>query len=317
VTLGDQQSKAPLEPCADTSAGQPLPPKAHRHKKRHEPRFDARTPLSRLAGVDLTAIAGIAEGTAWVILSEMGTDLRRWPSVKHFCRWLGLCPQHKISGGKVLSRRVRPGAHRVTVALRLAARTLHHSQSALGAFFRRLQARLGTPKAITATAHKLARLVYRLLQHGSAYVQQGLDAYEAQSRERKVTAMAKQAKALGDTLVPRVAQGEDRVSGPIRSCLSSHSASHAPRYHRSQGLRGKSVPRTPRQPTRPVNSGVPTAATPSTTLLTLATTLLTLLQKGLTSWGSSLGVMYAALRLDHGQELEARQGCRYTVLGSA
>ena len=85
----------------------------------------------------------------------------------------------------------------------------------------------------------------------------------------------------------------------------------------SQGLRGRSVPSTPRQPTRPVNSGVPTAATPSTTLLTLATTLLTLLQKGLTSWGSSLGVMYAALRLDHGQELEARQGCRYTVLGSA
>jgi len=117
--------------------------------------------------------------------------------VKHFCSWLGLCPQHKISGGKVLSRRVRPGAHRVTVALRLAARTLHHAQSALGAFLRRMQGRLGPPKAITATAHQLARLVSSLWRHGSAYVQQGLDAYEAQSRERKVTAMAKQAKALG------------------------------------------------------------------------------------------------------------------------
>jgi transposase len=107
----------------------------------------------------------------------------------------------------VLSRRVRPGAHRVTVALRLAARTLHHSQSALGAFFRRLKVRLGTPKAITATAHKLARLVYSLLKHGSAYVQQGLDAYAVQYRARKVTTMAKQAKALGYTLVPLAAQG--------------------------------------------------------------------------------------------------------------
>jgi hypothetical protein len=207
VTLCDQQIKAHLETFADISAGQPLPPKAYRHKKRNEPRFDARTPLYRMAGVDLTAMEGIEEGTALVILSEIGTDMHRWPSVKHFCSWLGLCPQHTISGGKVLSRRVRPGAHRVAVALRLAARTLHHSQSALGAFFRRLKARLGTPKAITATAHKLARLVSSLLQHGSAYVQQGLDAYEAQYRERKVTTMAKQAKALGYTLVPLAAQG--------------------------------------------------------------------------------------------------------------
>jgi len=159
MTHCDPQIKSPLATFGDTSAGQPVPPNARRHKKTNEPRFDARTPLYRLAGVDLTTIEGIEEGTALVILSEIGTDRTRWPSVKHFCSWLGLCPQHKISGGKVLSRRVRPGAHRVTVARRLAARTLHHSQSALGAFFRRLKARLGTPKAITATAHKLARLV--------------------------------------------------------------------------------------------------------------------------------------------------------------
>ena len=132
ITQCDQQIKAHLATFGDKSAGQPLPPKAHRHKKTNEPRFDARTPLYRLAGVDLTTIEGIEEGTALVILSEIGTDMTRWPSVKHFCSWLGLCPQHKISGGKVLSRRVRPGAHRVTVALRLAARSLHHSQSALG-----------------------------------------------------------------------------------------------------------------------------------------------------------------------------------------
>ena len=150
-----------------------------------------------MAGVDLTTIEGIEEHTACIILSAIGTDMPRWPSVQHVWSWLGLCPQHQISGGQVLSRRVRPGAHRVTVALRLAARSLHHSQSALGAFFRRMKARLGTPKAITATAHKLARLVSRLLPHGSAYVQQGLDADEAHYRERKVTTMAKQAKALG------------------------------------------------------------------------------------------------------------------------
>jgi transposase len=112
-----------------------------------------------MAGVDLTTIEGIEETTALLILSEVGTDMTRWPSVQHCWSWLGRCPQHTISGGKVRSRRVRPGAPRVTVALRLAARTLHHSQSALGACFRRLQVRLGTPKAITATAHKLARLV--------------------------------------------------------------------------------------------------------------------------------------------------------------
>src|SRR4029450_10564114 len=133
--------------------------------------------------VDLTTIEGLEENTALIILSEIGTDMTRWPSVKHFCSWLGLCPQHKISGGKVLSRRVSPGAHRGTPAPRLAARSLHHSQSALGAFFRRMKARLGTPKAITATAHKLARLVYSLLQHGSAYVQQGLHAYAPPYRE--------------------------------------------------------------------------------------------------------------------------------------
>jgi transposase len=159
-----------------------------------------------MAGVDLTTIEGIEEGTALVILSEIGTDMTRWPSGKHFCSWLGLCPQHKISGGQVLSRRVRPGAHRVTVTRRLAARSLHHSQSAYGAFFRRMKARLGPPKAITATAHKLARLVYSLLKHGTAYVQQGMDAYATHYRERTVKAIARQAKTLGYTLVPLAVQ---------------------------------------------------------------------------------------------------------------
>jgi transposase len=207
ITQCDQQIKRHLETCGDHSDGQPLPPKARRHKKRNAPRFEARTSLYRMAGVDLTIIEGIEEGTALVILSEIGTDMTRWPSVKHFCSWLGRCPQHKIAGGKVLSRRVRPGAHRVTVALRLAARSLHHSQSALGAFFRRMKARLGTPKAITATAPKLARLIYSLLKHGTAYVQQGLEAYATHDRERTVKAMARHAKTLGYALVPLAEQG--------------------------------------------------------------------------------------------------------------
>ena len=218
LTVCDQHLQAHLGTFADQSAGQPLPSKPRRHKKANEPRFDARTPLYRLAGVDLTTIEGIEEGTALVILSEIGTDMSRWPSVKHLCSWLGLSPQHKISGGKILSRRVRPGAHRVAVALRLAARTVQHARTALGAFYRRMRSRLGAPKAITATAHKLARLVYSLLQHGSAYVQQGLDAYESQYRERKVKAMARQAQALGYTLValgPPERASLDAVTAPI------------------------------------------------------------------------------------------------------
>jgi transposase len=95
-----QQSNAPLETFGDPSAGQPLPPKARRPTKTNAPRFDARTPLSRMAGVDLTTLEGIAEGTALVMLSAIGTDRTRWPSVQHFGRWLGRCPQHNISGGK-------------------------------------------------------------------------------------------------------------------------------------------------------------------------------------------------------------------------
>lgn len=161
-TVCDPHSQTQLGTCADKSHGQPLPPQARRHQKANAPRCDARTPLSRLAGVALTTMEGIAEGTALVILAAIGTDMRRWPSVKHCCRWLGLSPQHKIAGGKVRSRRVRPGAQRVALALRLAARTVPKAPTALGAFLRRLRSRLGAPKAITATAHTLARLVYSL-----------------------------------------------------------------------------------------------------------------------------------------------------------
>jgi transposase len=198
----DRHIEAYLQTFADRSEGQPLPPPPRPRKRGgNQPAFAVRAPLHRITGVDLTQIEGLDETTSLVILSEIGLDMHRWPTVKHFTSWLGLCPHHRVSGGKVLSRRTKPCANRAATALRLAAACLHHSQSALGAFFRRMKARMGAPKAITATAHKLARLIYTMLKHGTAYVRQGMDEYEQQYRDRMVKNMTRRAKALGYTLV--------------------------------------------------------------------------------------------------------------------
>jgi transposase len=202
ITECDRQIETYLQTFADRREGQPLPPAPRPRKRgRNQPAFAVREPLHRMTGVDLTQIEGIDETTSLVILSEIGLEMTRWPTVKHFTSWLGLCPHHRVSGGKVLSRRTKPCANRAATALRLAAACLHHRQSALGAFFRRMKARLGAPKAITATAHKLARLVYSMLKHGTAYVRQGMDEYEQQFRDRMVQNMTRRAKALGYTLV--------------------------------------------------------------------------------------------------------------------
>jgi transposase len=200
----DRQIEKHLRTFADRREGRRRPPPArppHRRGRGNRPAFDARRALFRAAGVDLTAIEGIDEATALVLVSEVGTDMGRWPSVKHFCSWLGLSPHHRVSGGQVLSRRTKPCASRAALALRLAATALHRSQSALGAFLRRLKARLGAPKAITATAHKLARLVYALLKHGTAYAAQGVQEYEQRYRERVVKNLSRRAKELGYELV--------------------------------------------------------------------------------------------------------------------
>ncbi len=199
----ERQIQVHLSTFADKSGGKALPRSAKPCKKGKArlPAFSARPALYRMTGVDLTAIEGIDETTALVVLSEIGTDMSRWPSEKHFASWLGLCPQVRLSGGKIKSSRVRRGANRAAAALRLAARSLHHSKSALGAFFRRLKTRLGASKAIVATAHKLARLVYRLLKHGEAYVAQGMEEYEHKYRQRRSQALARQARELGFELV--------------------------------------------------------------------------------------------------------------------
>jgi transposase len=215
----DRQLEAHLGTFADQRAGQSLPAKPRQRARRaNEPHFDARDLLHRMSGVDLTVIEGIDVSTALTILGEIGLDLSRFPSVKHFCSWLGLCPQHQSSAGKLKSRHVRPGANRVAQALRLAARSLHHAKTALGGFFRRLKSRMGTAQAITATAHKLARLVYTLLKHGTDYVQQGLQEYEARYRDREVRHIARKARELGFDLVPATGN-EPPPPGPVDHCL--------------------------------------------------------------------------------------------------
>lgn len=164
---------------------------------------DLREELYRCTGVDLTAIEGIGVLTAQVVISEIGLDMTRWRSEKHFASWLGLCPDHRISGGKVLSRHTRHVLNPVADALRIAATTLQKSKTALGAFYRRMRGRLGSPSAITATAHKLARLIYRLLKHGELYVRQGLEEYERKYRERVLHHLNKTAANLGFQLTPQ------------------------------------------------------------------------------------------------------------------
>jgi transposase len=199
----DREIERYLHTLPDRSGGASLPrrPRA-RELQPTEPAYDARGLVYRACGVDLTAIEGIDQRTALVILGEVGPDLARFPTVKKFTAWLGLCPQHQISGGKVQSRRVRPGVNRAAQAFRLAARSLHHSRSALGAFYRRMRSRLGAPKAITATAHKLARLVYALLTKGEAYIGQAMEAYEQAYQARKLQGLSRQAQALGFRLEP-------------------------------------------------------------------------------------------------------------------
>ena len=158
---------------------------------------DIRQRLANWAGVDLTRINGLGVTVVMKLLSEIGPDVSRFASVKHFCSWLGLCPGTKISGGKVLSSGTKRSANRARQALKLAAQSLCRSESALGAFYRRLSARMDKPKANTATAHKLARMVYFMLTRGEAFVDQGQQRHEEQQRQRSITALKRRAAALG------------------------------------------------------------------------------------------------------------------------
>lgn len=189
----------------------PLPaarPKNRLPQRKHIPQFDLRAELYRVAGADLTLIDGINVQTAQVVISEVGVDMTRWPNEHHFSSWLGLAPHNEITGGKVIRRRTKRVLNRAARALRLAAQSLHHSRTALGAQYRRLRGRLGAPKAITATAHHLARLLYRMLRFGTEYHDKGLEHYERRYRETQIKWLQKQAAALNMQLTsaPAVAR---------------------------------------------------------------------------------------------------------------
>jgi transposase len=201
IAATDARIQTHLQRFATRGSGDPPPAGPPPRADRHDLSFDATAELYRVTGVDLTAIDGLGPHTVLKVLSETGLDMTRWPSAKHFGSWLGLAPNNRVSGGKILSRRSRPTANRAAAALRVAAQALHRSKSALGAFLRRKAAHLGMPKAITATAYKLARIIYATLSSGSAYVDPGQDAYERAHTARVVRTLSRRAKDLGYTLV--------------------------------------------------------------------------------------------------------------------
>jgi transposase len=193
---------APAEPPADS--GQPR--KKRRRKKngkssRNEPLFDLEAELKRMTGVDLTRIDGVKANTIQTVITEAGLDMSRWETERHFVSWIGLSPRNDLSGGKVLNRKTRKVVSRLATALRLAATTLRASDSYLGAQFRRLRTRLGAPKAITAMASKLGRLIYRMLRYGQEYVDRGTAHYEEKHRLQQLQFLARKAAQHGFALV--------------------------------------------------------------------------------------------------------------------
>ena len=188
-----------------TAPARPAPaPRVTTKPRDNAPTFEIRLPLHHLTGgTDLTQIDGIAPYTALKLLSELGTDMSRWPTEKHFTAWLTLAPKNKISGGRLLSARTTPSANRAAAVLRLAVMSLSRTETALGAFYRRLAARIGKPQAVTATARKLAILVYRALKGELTYRDPGANAYDHQQRARVLRSLRKRAATLGFELVNR------------------------------------------------------------------------------------------------------------------
>ena len=202
----DQQLQKHLATFSDhsnrTVASSPGgPAKKKKPASRHAPKFDLGGELQRITGVDLTRIDGIDVLVSQTLLSEIGKDMGRWKTEAHFASWLGLCPDNRTSGDKVLRRGTRQVINRAALALRLAANSLLRSQSYLGAQYRRLRTKLGAPKAITAMAHRLARLVYRMLKYGQQFVDKGMEYYEQRYRDQQVHLLQKKAAKLGLQLI--------------------------------------------------------------------------------------------------------------------
>ncbi len=178
----------------------PLPAPRHRTQPPNALAFPAREVLHRILGVDLTQIHGLGPYLALKLIGECGTSLSAWPTAKHFTSWLCLAPSNKISGGKVLSAKTRRSGNRAAALLRLAAVAAGRTETALGAFYRRLSGRVGKAKAVTATARKIAVLFYNTLRHGMAYADPGASYYEERYRRRVLANLRRRAKSLGYVL---------------------------------------------------------------------------------------------------------------------
>jgi len=175
----------------------PLPKQKRKKEMRYQSFVDLRTELYRVSGIDFTQIPGLDVVTVQTILSEIGLDPGKFPTEKRFASWLGLCPNNRITGGQVKSTKTRKTANRAANAFRMAAQSLANSNTGLGGFYRRIRARLGAPKAITATAHKLARIFYRMWTTGQSYTDLGSDYYENRYKERVLRNITRRARDLG------------------------------------------------------------------------------------------------------------------------
>jgi transposase len=193
----DKEIKALSAKLYDYDLVLPEAQKRIRKSRKNDMQFNTREELFKITGVDLTMIDGISGHTAFKIISEIGVDVSKWPSAKHFASWLGLAPGTKISGGKILNSATKTCVNRVANALRKAAQTLYKSKSALGGFLQRKKAQLGSPKAITATAHKLAKIIYHMLKNKTEYKNLGADYYEKQYQEKAKKSIIKKAAKLG------------------------------------------------------------------------------------------------------------------------
>lgn len=195
-----QRLERPAQPgdLADKPDRKKRPPK----RRKNQPYFDLRAELFALTGVDLTQIDGIDAMTAFTVVTEQGLDMSRFPTEKHFASHMGLCPNNRITGGRIHKRRTRRVQSRAAKALRVAAQSLHHCQTSLGDFYRRMIARMGPAKAITATAHKLAKIIYRMLKYGQDYNDDALTQAQQRHEQRLLDRLVKHARKAGyDVLI--------------------------------------------------------------------------------------------------------------------
>ena len=198
----EQQYQA-MESRAEKEAPLPdLPPAKPDSKSKNALSFNARAQIARVIGVDLVAVMGLSAITVQTIISEIGTDMERFPTVKHFCSWLGLAPHNDISGGKVLRSRTMKVRNRANQAFRQAAQSVAQSHSSFGAYYRAMRARLGPKQAIVATAHKIARTVYHVLKTREPYREESAAEYDRKRRAREVKQLARRAQKLGYSLTP-------------------------------------------------------------------------------------------------------------------